>query len=150
MWSNDDRSTTTTRAIVTDYFNWRLKVKTATNDRLCIIVRNIGFDCETSYFSQEPFFHFRFPALSLIDVRNIHYEIAKELFNDGSITWTRIITFISFSAILAEYLIKQQQQNSDILISSLIDWTTNFIDIDLHTWLESQNYWVNYFIRIIL
>ncbi|CAF5033321.1 unnamed protein product, partial [Rotaria sp. Silwood1] len=78
-----------------------------------------------------------------IDLQNIHREIANELFNDGIITWTRIITFISFSAILAEYFIQEKKQvhNMDFLISSIIDWTTNSIDNNLRTWLESQNYW---------
>jgi hypothetical protein len=49
---------------------------------------------------------------------------------------------ISFSAILVERL-RQQQQNIDLLISSMIDWTTNFINTNLRSWLESQNYWVN-------
>ncbi|CAF1111709.1 unnamed protein product [Rotaria sordida] len=136
MHSNDNL---TTRSIVTDYFNWRLKNKTLTNNRLYIIIRKIAYDCETLYYSQQTIFNFHFSS-SIINLQNIHYEIANELFNDGTITWNRIITFISFSAILAEYLI-QQQQNIDFIMSSIIDWTTNFIDINLHTWLESQNYW---------
>ncbi|CAF0975791.1 unnamed protein product [Rotaria sp. Silwood1] len=137
MCSNDNP---TTRSIVTDYFNWRLKNKTITNNRLFIIIRKLAYDCETIYYSQQPIFNVHLSS-SIIDLQNIHYEITTELFNDGTITWSRIITFISFSAILAEYFIQQQQQNMDFFISSIIDWTTNFIDINLHTWLESQNYW---------
>jgi hypothetical protein len=136
MYTNDN---STTRSIVTDYFHWRLKTKTITNNRLFILVRKIAYDCELSYYSQQPIFNFHFS--SLINLKNIHNEIAKELFNDGIITWGRIITFISFSALLAEHLIEQQQQSIDLMI----DWTTDFIDIDLHTWLASQNYWVNNF-----
>jgi len=143
MSAND--SSSTTRSIVKDYFNWRLKTKTITNNRLFLIVRNIAYDSETTYDSLQPIFNFHFS--SLIYFQNVHYEIAKELFNDGIITWTRIITFISFSAILAEHFIQQpqQQQNMDLIISSIIDWTTNFIDKDLQTWLENQNYWVSAF-----
>ncbi|CAF2405430.1 unnamed protein product [Rotaria sp. Silwood2] len=139
MYSNDYP---TTRSIVTDYFDWRLKNKTTTNNRLFIIIRKIASDCETSYCSREPIFNIHFLS-SIINVQNIHYEVATEIFNDGTITWGRIITFISFSALLAEYFIQhQQQQNIDFIISSITDWTTNFIDINLHTWLENQNYWV--------
>ncbi|CAF3428848.1 unnamed protein product [Rotaria socialis] len=142
MCSND--SSTTTRSIITDYFNWRLTNKTAatTTNRLYMIIRSIASDCETKYYSQQPPFYFRVSSSSsLIDVENNHHEIAKELFGDGAITWSRIITFISFSAILAECLLNQQQLNIDFVISSIIDWTTNFIDADLYIWLESQNYW---------
>lgn len=142
---------TTTRSIVTDYFNWRLKNQTITNNRLFFLVRKIAYDCETTYYSQQSTFNFHFLSSSLINLQNIHYEIAKELFNDGIITWNRIITFISFSALLAERLIQQQQQqqNIDLIISSIIDWTTNFIDTDLHIWLKNENYWVRFLNRIL-
>ncbi len=144
MSTDDNR--TTTRSIVTDYFDWRLRNKIIINNQLFFIIRKIAYDCETTYYSQQPTFNFHsLSSSSLIYLRNIHYEIAKELFNDGIITWTRIITLISFSAILAERLVHQQPQNTDLIISSMIDWTTNFIDTDLHTWLENQNYWVSHF-----
>ncbi|CAF3691094.1 unnamed protein product [Rotaria sp. Silwood1] len=136
-----DKSTNT-QSVVTDYFGWRLKNKTITNNRLFNIIRKIAADCEASYYTQQAAFKFHFSS-SIIDLQNIHREIANELFNDGIITWTRIITFISFSAILAEYFIQEKKQvhNMDFLISSIIDWTTNSIDNNLRTWLESQNYW---------
>ncbi|CAF3249554.1 unnamed protein product, partial [Rotaria sp. Silwood2] len=68
-------------------------------------------------------FNFQFSS-SMIDHQNTHHKITKELLNDGIITaWNRIITFISFSVILAEYLIqeKQQEQNMSLVISSIID-----------------------------
>jgi hypothetical protein len=139
MCTNDNP--TTTRAVVTDYFNWRLKAIT-NNNRLFFIVRKIATDCEASYYSQQPTLNFHYSSSSLVELANVHHEIANELFNDGIITWTRIITLISFSAILVERL-RQQQQNIDLLISSMIDWTTNFINTNLRSWLESQNYWVN-------
>jgi hypothetical protein len=45
---------------------------------------------------------------------------------------------------LAKHILQQQSNNlsSDLIISSIVDWTTNFIDTDLRAWLESQNYWV--------
>ena len=140
MCSNDN-FTATTRSIVTDYFDWRLGNQTPTNNRLFFIVRKIANDCETKYYSEQPTFNFHFSTL--LDLENVHREIARELFNDGIITWTRIITFISFSAILAERFI-QQQPNIDLVVSTITDCTTNFIDSDLHTWLKSQNYWVSY------
>jgi hypothetical protein len=148
MGAND--SPTTTRSIVTDYFDWRLNNKTITNNRLFLIVRKIASDCETAYRCQQPTFNFHFSSSSSIDlqtlnnIKNIHNEIAKEMFNDGGITWTRIITFISFSAMLAEHIIQQQSNNlsSPLIVSSIIDWTTNFIDTEFQTWLQSQNYWV--------
>jgi len=136
----------TTRSIVTDYFNWRLRNQTITDNRLFFLVRKIAYDCETSYYSKQPTCNFHSSSLSsLLNVQNIHYEIANELFDDGIISWNRIITFISFSAILAERLIQQQQQNIDLIISSIIDWTTNFIDTNLHVWLKNENYWVSCF-----
>ena len=81
-------------------------------------------------------------------MRSFHNDIGRELFSDGGITWTRIITFISFSALFAEHVIQQQSNNlsRNLIITSVIDWTTNFIETDLRTWLESQNYWVKIFI----
>jgi len=48
--------------------------------------------------------------------------------------------------LFAEHIIQQQQQQpnnipSTLIITSIIDWTTNFIDTDLQEWLQSQNYW---------
>ena len=73
------------------------------------------------------------------------------MFNDGVISWSRIITFLTFSAMLAEHIIRQQTDglSSNLIISSLVDWTTNFIDTDLHSWLESQNYWVKFFLLLV-
>ena len=136
-------SSTTTRLVVTDYFNWRLKHATMTTNRLYMIVRKVAYECETIYFSKQPTFNFHSSSSSINDIKTIHHEIAKELFSDETITWARILTLISFSAILADYLLRQQE-NRDRIISSIIDWTTNFIDINLHTWLENQNYWVNH------
>jgi hypothetical protein len=148
MGAND--SPTTTRSIIADYFDWRLNNRiTTTNNRLFLIVRKIASDCETAYCTQQPTFNSDFSSLTidlqtLNNIRNIHNEIARELFNDGGITWTRIITFISFSAMLAKHILQQQSNNlsSDLIISSVVDWTANFIDTDLRAWLESQNYWV--------
>lgn len=148
MGAND--SPTTTRSIVTDYFDWRLNNKTITNNRLFLIVRKIACDCEAACRSQQATFNFHFSSSSPIDsqtlnnIREIHHEIAKEIFVDGTITWPRIITLISFSALLAEYVIQQQTNNTstNLIISSFIDWTTDFIDTEFQTWLQSQNYWV--------
>lgn len=152
MGAND--SPTTTRSIVTDYFDWRLNNKTITNNRLFLIIRKIATDCEATYRSQQPTFNLHFSSLTidlqtLNNIKSIHDEIAKEMFNDGGVSWTRIITFISFSAMLAEHILQQQQQqqqqsdslSSTLIISSIVEWTTNFIDTDLQTWLQSQNYW---------
>jgi hypothetical protein len=129
---------TTTRSVVTDYFNWRLNNKTDTNNRLFVLVRNIAYDCEILYNSQQPTFNLH--SSSLIDIKNLHFQVAKELFTDDIITWSRILAFISFSAILAQPLLQRQED-----IDSIIDFTTDFIDVNCHTWLESQNYWVNHF-----
>jgi hypothetical protein len=138
----------TTRSIVMDYFDWRLNNKTITNNRLFLLVHKIAADCETTYRSQSTIYDFQFLS-SLNDLKNLHQDIAEELFNDGGITWTRIITFISFSALLAERFIQQQNIfSSDLIISSITDWTINFIDTDLHSWLHDQNYWVNLFFSI--
>ncbi|CAF0818709.1 unnamed protein product [Rotaria sp. Silwood1] len=147
MGAND--SPTTTRSIVTDYFDWRLNNRTITNNRLFLIVRKIASDSETACNSQHPTFITRFFSSSPIDlqtlnnIRSIHSEIANQLFNDGGITWTRIITFISFSAMFAEHIIQLPNNNlsSNLIISSIIDWTTNFIDTNLQTWLQDQNNW---------
>ncbi len=149
MGAND--TPITTRSIITDYFDCRLNNRTITNNRLLLIVRKIAGDCETAYQNHQPAFnvHFSSPTIdsqTLNNIKDFHNEIAKELFSDGGITWTRIITFISFSALLAERIIQQQQQlnisSRNLIISSIIDWTTSFIDTEFQTWLQSQNYWV--------
>ena len=138
MLSNDKQSTTL--SVVTDYFTWRLINKTTTNDRLLNIVRKMGQNAEAKFpFSQSTF---RCRSLSLLTLRNIHNEIAKELFEDGKITWTRIITFISFSAMLTECVVRED--NQDVVVSLMIEWTTGFINKNLHSWLEKENYWVSF------
>ena len=147
MGAND--SPTTTRSIVADYFDWRLNNKIVTNNRLFLIVRKIASDCESAYRSQQPTFNLHFSSSSidlqtLDNIKTIHNEIAKELFNDGTTTWTRIISFISFSAMLAEHILQLPSHPfaASLVISSIVDWTAGFIDTDLQTWLQSQNYWV--------
>jgi len=148
MGAND--SPTTTRSIITDYFDWRLNNRTI-NNRLFFIVKKIASESEEAYRNQQTTLNFHFSSSSspidlqtLNNIKDIHNEIAKELFNDGGISWGRIITFISFSAILAENVIQQQTNNlsTNLIIASVIDWTTNYIDTELQTWLQSQNYWV--------
>ncbi|CAF3295490.1 unnamed protein product [Rotaria socialis] len=146
MGAND--SPITTRSIITDYFDWRLNNRTITNNRLFLIVRKIASDREAEYRDQQPTFNFRFEQSpvdlqTLNNIQTIHREIAREMFADGVVTWKRIITFISFSAALAEHIIQQQTNTlpRTLIISSVIDWTTNFIDTDFQEWLQSQNYW---------
>jgi hypothetical protein len=150
MGAND--SPTTTRSIITDYFDWRLNNRTIPNNRLFSIIRKIASDSETAYHNQPLIinFHFSSPSMDLQELnkmKTLHNEIASEIFIDGVVTWSRIITLISFSAFLAERVIQQQPNDSsrNLIITSLIDWTTNFIDTDLQTWLQSENYWVNFF-----
>ena len=147
MGAND--SPITTRSIVTDYFDWRLNNRTIINNRLLLIVRRIASEAEAACRSQRSTLNFHFTcspidSQTLNNIREIHHEIAKELFNDGTISWSRIITLISFSALLAEHAIQRQTDNTsnNLIISSFIDWTTEFIDTEFQTWLESQNYWV--------
>ena len=63
MGAND--SPTTTRSIVTDYFDWRLNNRTITNNRLFLIVRKIACDCEAAYQSHEPRFNFHMSSPTL-------------------------------------------------------------------------------------
>lgn len=148
MGAND--SPTTTRSVVNDYFEWRLNNKPINNNRLSFLVRKIACECESAYRNQQPSFNLNFSASSPIDfqtlnnIKSIHNEIGKEMFNDGTITWTRIITFISFSAMLAEHIIQHNanQLPSNVIISTIVDWTSSFIDNDLQSWLQTQNSWV--------
>ncbi|UJR21250.1 hypothetical protein I4U23_024345 [Adineta vaga] len=106
-------------------------------------IRQIASDCERQLYSQQPRFHFHVSSISFDELQNTHFEIAQELFSDGIISWTRIITLVVFSAMITERLIegKQQQQQANLMITSMIDWTTNFINTNLRSWLETQNYW---------
>ncbi|CAF0744827.1 unnamed protein product [Adineta steineri] len=152
MGAND--SPTTTRSIVTDYFDWRLNNnRTITDNRLFLLVRQIGPECEASYHVQQPAFNMLFSSptvdlQTLNNIRHFHRELANELFNGGVMKWAYIITFISWSAVIAERTLQQLQQpqginslSPDTIISSIIDWTTDYIDTDLAAWLQSQNYW---------
>ncbi|CAF4051664.1 unnamed protein product [Rotaria sp. Silwood2] len=50
---------------------------------------------------------------------------------------------------IAEHIIKQRkQENIDLIISAVVEWTIDFIVTNIHTWLESQNY-LNEFLKII-
>ena len=147
MGAND--SPTTTRSIITDYFDWRLNNKTITNNRLFLIVRKIASESETAYYNQQSTFNFNISPTTIIDdqtlnnIKSLHKEIGKELLNEGGITWGRIITFIAFSALLAEHILQQSNNSTrNLIISSIIDWTTEFIDTELQSWLQSQNDWV--------
>lgn len=147
MGANDTPATT--RSVVTEYFDWRLNNQTTTNSRLSLIVRRVANECETAFHAQQIIQAYGF-SFSLNDVealnnvRAIHREIAREIFSDDRISWGRILTVISFSAILAEFIIQHPLNHlpPDLIKSSLIDWTTNFIDTEFHEWLEGENYWV--------
>lgn len=146
MGAND--SPTTTRSIITDYFDWRLNNKTITNNRLFLIVRRIASECETAYGNLQTTINFHLSSLdfnTLNNIKDIHHGIGEHLFSDGEVSWSRIITFISFSALLTEHIIQQlpADLSRNLIITSVIDWTADFIDTELRTWLESQNYWVN-------
>lgn len=148
MGAND--SPITTRSIVTDYFDWRLNNRTIPNSRLLLIVRRIADEAETAYHSQLPTFNFRVPVTAidrqtLNNIQMFHREIADKLFDDGIVSWGRIISFIAFSALFAQNIVRQQANNitDNLIISSIIDWTTNFIDTAFREWLERQNYWVS-------
>lgn len=143
MDGNDSSMQCSTRSIVTDYFEWRLKAKNPATNRLLSIVRQIGQDCEMTYRSQTRPLYFCCSSLTDLDtLKYIHHQIASNLFPNGDITWTRIISLISFSAILAEHLAEQEHLPVTFIIPSIIDWTTHYIDIELHSWLERENYWV--------
>lgn len=131
----------TTRSVVADYFHWRLNETSNTTNRLFYIVRQIATECEAAYHAQELRLQFRLSSLSLGELEEVHCEIAKELFSDGVVTWTRIITLIAFSAMVTARLIDEGQKPS-VMSTAMMDWTTNFIETNLHSWLESQNYWV--------
>ncbi|CAF0965642.1 unnamed protein product [Rotaria magnacalcarata] len=139
MFSNDNLETT--KSVVNDYFIWRLKNKRVTNNRLFDIVHTLGYDYERKYSSSLSFSNCH-SSSSMTNVETIHHAIGNELFHDGKISWARIITFISFSALLAENISKEtREEEKDTIISSMIDWTTNFIDQNFQTWLESESYW---------
>ena len=148
----DDNSTVTTRAVVSDYFDWRLNQKTSTTHRVYSLVRHIGSECETSYRSKQPSLDFQLPSSSFelqtwLNIKTIHHDIAEEMFINSGVTWPRIIAFISFSAMLAERLTQEDQQEitSDVIHSSIIDWTTEIIQTDLQAWLQTQHGWVGTF-----
>lgn len=130
----------TTRDIVSDYFNWRLMNEISTPNRLYEYVRQIAFECERM-FAKKTFINFTFSSSN--HLKSFHYEIGKELFNDGVVTWSRILTFISFSAILTREVLQQQGTN-DYLRESIIEWTTNFIEHDLQSWMNEQNSWTGF------
>ncbi|CAF0873772.1 unnamed protein product [Adineta ricciae] len=137
--STNDRLATT-RAVVNDYFNCRINNTSNVTNQLFLNVRRLASDCERNYQLQQPKFHFRATSSSLTDVRTFHLEIALELFNDGIVSWGRIITLIVFSALMADRLI-QHGLDAQLTKTSMIDWTTDFINVNLRTWLEAQNYW---------
>jgi hypothetical protein len=155
MGANDNP--TTTREVITEYFDWRLNNRTITN-RLSAVVRRVGIECEQT-FRTHPTFNLHFSQLpvdeqTLNNIKNIHHEIANELFQDGVVSWSRIITLISFSALLAEHITQQPLNHlpRDLVITSIIDWTTDFIETNLQTWLQNQNSWVkkkNFFLFIL-
>lgn len=153
MSIHDELSANKTREVVTDYVEWRLNKKTDRADRLFSLVRRMGHDCEMKCRSQHQLWkQFDCPMpMELQTMQMIHYRIGKDFFMDERITWTRIVTFISFSTLLAEHLIQQQTMvSSNLIVSSIIDWTTNFINVELHHWLKLQNFWVRDIIDLFL
>ena len=143
MDAMDSTTHGSTRSIVTDYFEWRLNQKSSAPNRLCSIVRQIGQDCEMTYRSQTRPLHFQCSSLTDLEaLKYIHHQIASNLFANGDITWARVISLISFSTILAEHLAEQEHLPESLVRSSIINWTTDYIDIELHSWLQRENYWV--------
>ena len=116
------------------------------NNQLLSVLIKVARDCETKYRLHDE--HFRFnisPTSPMINTKNIHHQIAVELLNHSNITWAHVISFISFSAILAEDIVQHQPHNEDSIIELFIDQTVNLIDGNLDSWLEQHHHWVKHF-----
>ena len=150
----------TTSLIVADYINWRLDNNNnninsdsinSMNQRIMLIVRRVGSDCERLYKTQIPVLNWQILTPSIDqnvadNIQSIHNEIVKEMFIDDIINWSRIIMFVSFSAILCKR-IAQAYPNLplNMVISLIVESTVRFFDTNFRGWFQDQNDWVNIF-----
>jgi hypothetical protein len=145
--NTDDTSFPCTRSIVNDYLHWHANNQLVCHHRIYSLVRQIGGQCEITCRSQQHTWNISYSfTIDLQSIRHVHDTIGYHLFNDNRITWTRIIAFIAYSAMLVDDLIEQNNHLSNRIRLSMIDWTTDFIDIELHIWLDKQQHWVTFVI----
>lgn len=62
----------------------------------------------------------------------------SELFRDG-VKWGRIVALFAFSGSLAVECVEKEMP---LLVDQVVDWTENYIDTHLHSWIQQNGNWV--------
>lgn len=144
--SNSNMDPSGSRYLVVDYLNYRL-VKHGITWQNCppllnqptdvhLAIRKMGDEFEERYAVQfaelgDQLYmsqHTAYPTFS---------TAVGELFH-GGVNWGRVIALFGFSGTLAK---KFCEQNMPDLVTSLVDWTSTYLDNQLENWIESHGGW---------
>lgn len=66
--------------------------------------------------------------------------IVNEIFMDG-VNWGRVVALFGFGGKLA---VKCVQQSMPQLVSSIVDWLSDYVDTNLHSWISANNGWAGF------
>lgn len=139
------KSTLDSINIVRDYLEWKLKrdvcylfhfeIELPKPDQTHLLVRFLADKFEQNYGKEIR------SSLKRLNLNNLEFEfqkICQAMFEDGNISWGRIVALYSFSGILACYCCKN---NLSFMIEPLACWLSSFTDSDLLKWIISRGGW---------
>ncbi|OWF51020.1 apoptosis regulator R1-like isoform X1 [Mizuhopecten yessoensis] len=137
---------TASRYLVVDYINYRLTKQGITwancppllsqPTEIHTTLRKMGDEFEERYAVQFSDLGSQL-NMSQYNAYPTFNTAVGELFHDG-VNWGRIVALFAFSGTLAKKFCQQQMMD---LVSSLIDWTSQYLDNQLENWIESHGGW---------
>lgn len=141
---------TCSRYLVVDYINYRLTKQgiTWTNcppllnqpTDVHMTLRKMGDEFEERYAVQFSDLGSQL-NMSQYNAYPTFNTAVGELFHDG-VNWGRIVALFAFSGTLAKKFCQQHMMD---LVTSLIDWTSQYLDNQLENWIETHGGWVGIF-----
>lgn len=137
---------TCSRYLVVDYINYRLTKQgiTWTNcppllnqpTDVHMTLRKMGDEFEERYAVQFSDLGSQL-NMSQYNAYPTFNTAVGELFHDG-VNWGRIVALFAFSGTLAKKFCQQHMMD---LVTSLIDWTSQYLDNQLENWIETHGGW---------
>ena len=86
------------------------------------------------------------PDLSDEQIYTSYCTVMENTLGSG-IRWGRIVSLMTFTGLLAAFLIKRQQQCK---VESLLEWERTFINTRCRAWIEEQGGWVSSVVGVFL
>lgn len=143
--NNFDMNPTSTRYLVADYLNYRLRKKNyvwsdspplQTTNKIHRAMRNLADEFEQRYTTE---------FSSMVDQLHVTEDIgyptfnavAQELFVDG-INWGRIVALFTFGGAIA---IQCCEKDMPHLVDAIYEWVSTYVETHLEQWINNHNGW---------